>query len=221
MNAVPFSGCEYVERDIYSIWPGCLPVREIQRQDWHQECPGKLSRKTAHTLTNYFLFAVSVYRNILVTSIIPRFQYPVIMTLTDSQKAEVKTTMEAYAAAYKNKDILGLLAVFSPEICGFGSGPDEVVTGRDSFARQVQRDMSQATVNGVVFTDTQIFGDGRVAWLMTKSAISFSLPGEKMQTLQGRSTMVMRNTGSRWQIEQIHFSLPYGGQQAGQSFPGA
>ena len=95
------------------------------------------------------------------------------------------------------------------------------MTGRDSFARQVQRDMSQATVNGVVFTDTQIFGDGRVAWLMTKSAISFSLAGEKMQTLQGRSTMVMRNTGSRWQIEQIHFSLPYGGQQAGQSFPGA
>jgi len=107
------------------------------------------------------------------------------MTLTDSQKAEVKTTMETYAAAYKNKDILGLLAVFSPEICGFGSGPDEVVTGRDSFARQVQRDMSQATVNGVVFTDTQIFGDGRVAWLMTKSAISFSLPGEKMQTVSG------------------------------------
>jgi hypothetical protein len=56
---------------------------------------------------------------------------------------------------------------------------------------------------------------------MTKSAISFTLAGKKMQTLQARSTMVMRNTGSRWQIEQIHFSLPYGGQQAGQSFPGA
>lgn len=155
------------------------------------------------------------------TSIIPRHKYPVTMTFTDAQKAEIKATMEAYATAYKNKDILGLLAVFSPDICGFGSGPDEVVAGRDSFVRQVQRDMSQATINSVVFTDTQIFGDGRVAWLMTKSAISFTLAGEMMQTLAGRSTMVMRNTGSRWQIEQIHFSLPCGGQQAGQSFPGA
>jgi len=143
------------------------------------------------------------------------------MTLSDAQKAEVKATMQEYATAYKNKDIKGLLAVFSPEICGFGSGPDEIVLGIDAFVRQIKRDISQATVNNVAFSDTQIFGDGRVAWLMTKSAISFTIAGEKMQTLAGRSTMVMKNTGSRWKIEQIHFSLPCGGQQEGQSFPGA
>jgi len=143
------------------------------------------------------------------------------MTLTDAQKAEVKATMLEYATAYKNRDIKGLLAVFSPDICGFGSGPDEVVLGIDAFVRQVKRDMGQATVNGVVFTDTQIFGEGRIAWLMTKTAISFTLPGQKEQTMQGRSTMVMRNTGSRWKIEQFHFAIPYGGQGEGQSFPGA
>jgi uncharacterized protein (TIGR02246 family) len=129
--------------------------------------------------------------------------------------------MQEYATAYRNRDIKGLLAVFSPEICGFGSGPDEVVLGIDAFVNQVTRDMSQATINGVVFTDTQIFGEGRVAWLMTKSAISFTHAGEKMQTMQGRSTMVMRNTGSRWKIEQFHFSMPYGGQSEGRSFPDA
>jgi|GEM_PF-6170544 hypothetical protein len=30
--------------------------------------------------------------------------------------------MEAYTGAYKNKDIDGLLFVFSFDICGFGSG---------------------------------------------------------------------------------------------------
>jgi uncharacterized protein (TIGR02246 family) len=143
------------------------------------------------------------------------------MTLTDAQKAEVKATMEAYAAAYKNKDIKGLLAVFSPDICGFGSGPDEIVLGIDAFVRQVKRDMGQATVNSVKFTDTQIFGEGRVAWLMTKTAISFTPAGKKKQTMHGRSTMVMRNTGSWWKIEQFHFSMPFGGQSDGQSFPGA
>jgi hypothetical protein len=97
--------------------------------------PGQILPKTSTCLRTTSSSRFRFYRNILVTSIIPYFQYPVIMTLTDSQKAEVKTTMEAYAAAYKNKDVNGLLAVFSTDICGFGSGPDEVVTGRDSFAR--------------------------------------------------------------------------------------
>lgn len=143
------------------------------------------------------------------------------MTLTHDQEAEVRETMQQYVSAYRNRDVKGLRAVFSPTICGFGSGPDEVVLGINAFVRQVTRDMSQATVNAVDFSDTQIFGEGRVAWLMTKTAISFTLPGQKMQTMRGRSTMVMRNTGSRWKIEQFHFSMPFGGQVEGRSFPGA
>ncbi len=143
------------------------------------------------------------------------------MTLSETQKAEVRATMQQYATTYRNKDIRGLLAVFSPGICGFGSGPDEVIHNQDEFIRQIRRDTSQATVNAVEFSDTQISGEGRVAWLMTKSAITFTVPGAGKQTMQGRSTMVMRDTGSRWVIEQIHFSMPYGGQSTGQSFPGA
>ncbi|MFA6362757.1 nuclear transport factor 2 family protein [Methanoregula sp.] len=143
------------------------------------------------------------------------------MALTNAQEAEVKETMQQYVMAYRNKDVKGLLAVFSPGICGFGSGPDEVVQNINDFIRQITRDMSQATVNAVDFSDTVIFGEGRVAWLMTETVITFTLPGAKKQTMHGRSTMVMRNTGSRWKIEQYHFSMPYGGQSSGQSFPGA
>jgi len=143
------------------------------------------------------------------------------MALTNAQEAEVKETMQQYVMAYRNKDVKGLLAVFSPGICGFGSGPDEVVHNLDDFIRQITRDMSQATVNAVDFSNTEIFGEGRVAWLMTETAITFTLPGVKKQTMHGRSTMVMRNTGSHWKIEQYHFSMPYGGQSSGQSFPGA
>lgn len=142
------------------------------------------------------------------------------MTLTESQKAEVRATMGEYASAYMKNDLRAFKEVFSQDICGFGSGADEVVDGYAGFFRQITRDESQATINGVEFTETKIFGDGRVAWVMTRSAISFTVPGGKMQTLKGRSTMVMRNNGNRWKIEQIHFSLPYGGQSKGQSFPG-
>jgi uncharacterized protein (TIGR02246 family) len=143
------------------------------------------------------------------------------MTITETQKAEVRVTMDAYATAYRTRDFRGMMALFSPGICGFGSGPDEVIRNQPEFVRQIRRDMSQATVLAVVFSDTRIAGDGRVAWVATRSSITFTAGGLPAQTLHGRSTMVMKNTGNRWLIEQIHFSLPFGGQAEGQSFPGA
>lgn len=114
-----------------------------------------------------------------------------------------------------------LPAIFSPDISGFGSGPDEVIANHHDFIRQIKRDMSQATILSVEFSDRTIFGDGRVAWTTSKSTITFTIDGTGNQALHGRSTIVLRNTGSRWLIEQLHFSLPYGGQSTGQSFPGA
>ncbi len=143
------------------------------------------------------------------------------MELTAAVEAEVRETIQAYATAYQKKDITTLSAIFSPTITGFGSGPDEVIGNHDDFIRQIKSDMSQATILSVEFTDRKIFGDGRVAWATSKSAITFTTDGKKKQTLQGRSTIVLRNTGSRWVIEQLHFSMPFGGQSQGQSFPGA
>lgn len=143
------------------------------------------------------------------------------MSLTEAQKSEVRATMDAYGTAYRTKDFRGMMAIFDPEICGYGSGPDEVIHDHRDFSRQIRRDMGQAMVLAVDFSDTTIHGDGRVAWVMTRTAITFTTGGSPVQTLNGRSTMVMKNTGRRWLIQQIHFSLPYGGQAEGQSFPGA
>lgn len=143
------------------------------------------------------------------------------MTLSESQRAEVIGTMQQYATAYQKKDIQALSTIFSHDITGFGSGPDEVIANHTDFIQHMKRDVSQATIISVTFTEQKIFGDGRVAWATSKSAIAFTIDGTKKQTLNGRSTMVLRNTGSRWVIEQLHFSLPCGEQAEGQSFPGA
>ncbi|MDO9325419.1 MAG: nuclear transport factor 2 family protein [Methanoregula sp.] len=143
------------------------------------------------------------------------------MELTAAQEAEVIETMQKYATAYQKRDLKTLSALFSPGISGFGSGPDEVIANHTDFIRQIKRDMSQATIVSVEFTDRKIFGDGRVAWATSKSTITFTVDGTKKQTIRGRSTMVLRNTGNHWVIEQLHFSMPYSEQSVGQSFPGA
>jgi uncharacterized protein (TIGR02246 family) len=143
------------------------------------------------------------------------------MVLTKEQEAEVAAVMQRYAAAYVQKDFRAMIAIFSRDINGYGSGADEVIRDHESFIRQIRRDLGQATVNRMEFSDTKISGEGRIAWVRTRQAITFTVPGEAGQTLDGRTTMVLHNTGSRWLIGQIHFSMPYGGQSAGQSFPGA
>ncbi|MDP3395586.1 MAG: nuclear transport factor 2 family protein [Methanoregula sp.] len=143
------------------------------------------------------------------------------MKLTEDQKAEVLETLHNYGTAYQKKDIKTLLALFSSEISGYGSGADEVILDKKDFTRQIKRDLSQATSISVKFSGVKIFGEGRIAWVTSKSNITFTLEGTKKQTICGRSTIVLRNTGSRFVIEQVHFSMPYLEQSAGQSFPGA
>ncbi len=143
------------------------------------------------------------------------------MKLNEAQKAEIQETMHNYGAAYQNKDIKALLSIFSPEISGFGSGPDEVIMDREDFNRQIERDMSQATIISVEFTDTKIYGEDSIAWVTSGNTMVFSADGTTHQKIIGRSTMVLRNTGNGWIIEQLHFSVPYTEQSPGQSFPGA
>lgn len=143
------------------------------------------------------------------------------MSLPEEQKEEIRKVLEIYSTAYQTKNFDGIMSIFSPEIHGFGSGADETFIGSGSLGRQFKRDMSQADVDSVKFTETRINGEGPVAWVMTLSAITFTVPGSEKQTIRGRSTMVLRKISDRWLIEQIHFSVPYSEQSEGQSFPGA
>jgi len=130
-------------------------------------------------------------------------------------------TIQQYATAYRKKDIRALSALIAPEISGFGSGPDEVIANHEDYIRHTRRDMSQATLLSIEYPDQQIFGEGRVAWVTSKNTMIYTIDGKTKETLRGRVTMVLRNTGSRWVIEQLHFSMPYSEQSPGQSFPGA
>ena len=141
------------------------------------------------------------------------------MALSEAQEKEVQAAMEAYATAYRMNDFGKLVEIFSPAVCGFGSGQDEVIRNQEDFERQIKRDFSQAKIDAMDFTETLINGEWPVAWVMTRNSISFSVPGSGRQTIDGRSTMVLRNEGGRWLFEQIHFSMPYGEQTEGQSYP--
>jgi len=142
------------------------------------------------------------------------------MTITEEQKAEVRETLGRYCAAYQGKDLKALLAILSPDISGYGAGPDEIFRNRKEYAPLLKRDLIQTTSIILEFTDLNIVGDARIAWVMNGCNCTFVAEGKDKQTMKVRMTLGLRNTGSRWLIEQLHISTPNTGQAPGQSFSG-
>jgi len=135
------------------------------------------------------------------------------------QGKEIRAVFAQYADGCRCKDIRKILDLCSSEITGFGSGPDEVVRGKTLLKEILRRDLSQADQISVAFPGMEMHGLGAVALVTSGCSFTFVSCGVK-QNVSGRFTAVMRNTG-RWLIEQIHFSMPFGAQKAGQSYPGA
>lgn len=90
--------------------------------------------------------------------------HPLIpMALSSPVKAEIRGMLETYARCYEEKDLAGILSLVSPDICGFGSGPDEMITGRGEFEAQIARDFAQADQIAVRFANLRIHGAMPVA----------------------------------------------------------
>jgi ketosteroid isomerase-like protein len=142
------------------------------------------------------------------------------MTLTEEQKAWVRETLGRYCAAYQRKDLNGLLALFSPDISGYGAGPDEVFKNRKEYRPLAKRDLDQATSIVLDFPDPEIAGNGPVAWVTGRCNCTFVAEGKDRQVMRVRMTLGLRNTGNRWLIGQLHLSVPNIGQAPGQSFSG-
>lgn len=142
------------------------------------------------------------------------------MALTAVQNAGVEETIGRYCAAYRRKDLRALLALFSPDISGYGAGADETFRNRKEYAPLVQRDLDQASSISLEFPNLNITGDGQTACVTGDCICTFVVGGEKKQVMKVRMTIVLKNTGSRWLFAQIHMSVSNAGQAPGQAFSG-
>lgn len=140
------------------------------------------------------------------------------MVLDSVEIHRIEETIHLYIKGYQQKDIDTFTSVLSPSIQGFGSGPDEVVQGREEFIRHVRRDLDQCDHVEIRMEGTRISGILPVAWVMSYCTFVVTA-GDETSEFTGRFTVVLRKEDDRWLFEQIHFSLPATGQAAGQSYP--
>jgi ketosteroid isomerase-like protein len=141
------------------------------------------------------------------------------MTLNAAARDEIMKMLIAYGEAYTRKDLPGILSYFSPECCGYGTGPDEEARDPATFRAHLARDLDQCDHVTVRFDNVMLNGEGTVAWMMADCTYDLVIGGKK-HVMTGRMTGVLRKTGNRWLFELVHLSMPYAGQEVGESYPG-
>ncbi len=142
------------------------------------------------------------------------------MTTSSEFESDVTTAMERYARAYSAKDLDGILATVDESFFGYGSGPDEEVYGKEQLRAQVERDLAQCDRVSMAIGPGHVSGKGDVAWYAGKCTVKATVDGQDMR-LEGRITAVLKKDGDGWLFAMIHFAMPFGAQEAGQSWPHA
>ncbi len=143
-----------------------------------------------------------------------------VMTKSSEFESAVTTAMERYARAYSAKDLDGILSIVDEYFFGYGSGPDEEVYGKEQLRAQVERDLTQCDRVSMAIGPGHISGKGDVAWYAGKCAIEATVDGQDVR-MDARITAVLKRDGDRWLFAMIHFAMPFGAQEAGQSWPEA
>ena len=132
----------------------------------------------------------------------------------------VRRLLEDLGSAYEARDAERALSLFTDDIIFVGTGSDEIRLGHHQLKAQVERDLAEADQLRATVSDvTAIAGrHGDCAWFCAHLALDVVADGEPFR-MPMRVTGVAADDGDRWLFRQTHFSLPFGEQAEGRSFP--
>jgi ketosteroid isomerase-like protein len=129
------------------------------------------------------------------------------MALNEHAIREVNGVMDQYVRYYNEKDVGKVLALFSKEISGFGTGKDEIVGNFTQLKDQIRRDLDPA--NAICLSVRSLITGGEIpaAWISGFCNLDGRMGGKRIH-MEGRVTAVLVNRAGRWLFTQVHFSVP-------------
>jgi diguanylate cyclase (GGDEF)-like protein len=129
--------------------------------------------------------------------------------------------LQAYLDAEEAFDLAAIEPLIPEDHCGFGTGGDEIVLGREQVLALLRRQFAE--VSSVVSQRMQLLHTQELTpdciLIMARIRYEIVVNGQHEQ-LEPRFTFVMRRAPSgAWQLAHLHASIPWRQQEAGESFP--
>ena len=133
---------------------------------------------------------------------------------------EILNSFEEYAAAYCDKDLPRLMALFDREtnVSVIGTGADELCGTRPAIKALFARNFSDATARQFEWHWRQVSQTGDAAVVAATLTIHLETPdGPLSVPIRWTVSLVRRSDGWKW--IHCHASSAAGGQKAGAAYP--
>lgn len=126
-------------------------------------------------------------------------------------KKEIQTFMTSYNTLYREKDVEGIMALYSndPDIIMLGAGKGEHFIGHAAIREAYQREFSSfGEIKSVKYKILSLFISKEFTSLASERYIT-TLRGNQAVRISDRLTAVLKKANGRWVYVQMHFSLPH------------
>lgn len=120
-----------------------------------------------------------------------------------------------------NRDAERTRALMSKEICGFGTGADEMVCSWDDNLELIERDIEQAP-NPLHYTLTHqhfTFPSPDTAIIMVRLDLDTIILEQSVKLIDWRLSVVMQRREAGWLVEHMHISQPSTAHEDDESYP--
>lgn len=137
-----------------------------------------------------------------------------------NDQSAVLATLEEYAAAYCDKDLPRLMAIFveGEQISLIGTGADELCSGRDMVASVFERNFRDATATRFEWLWEDVAIHGNAATVAVTLNIHLTIDGESL-IVPVRWTVSLVKPGADWKWVHRHASSAAGSQDDGAAYP--
>jgi ketosteroid isomerase-like protein len=125
-------------------------------------------------------------------------------------EAEITAVLTKMAELYKQKDVGGLMALYSrdKDVVAIGTMEDEKLIGYDRIKAGMEKSFAELTeIKSVEVRPFATSYSGKIAWCAADIQMTVVMAGKGV-TITGRLTAVLRKTSGKWRFQQTHFSLP-------------
>ena len=130
-----------------------------------------------------------------------------------------KQLLEAYQAAYNQRDLEKTLALFAKKAFLWGTGIDETLSGLLEIEAQHKRDWTQSEKSELILTSPIHVSFGNLTWAAAVYTAKIQLPNGLSLVENLRGTITVEQEAGVWKISHMHASFPDARQKEGQSFP--
>ena len=122
--------------------------------------------------------------------------------LSTQTEEQIREVLNRYVSLYEKRDIEAILQLFAPDIMCFGKARDDIILNKAACEQQFRWDFERVGTLSLQMSNCTIKAEGTISWVMGDLTIAVDT-----LVFPCRFTMVLRGTGHRWEIVQMHFSL--------------